>query len=355
LDYFDIVEISSVDSESRESPEVAQDVQKQGDHEVTNPQNGTAKESKLDPTAKPFTFGQTGPPSSFVPILPPALPSQVLHPSSSSQAADLPKEPQVHRPLAGAIRPASIKHSPEPLTTAKLYASPSKYSSLTSEETTSEDETPAATLAFTQPEIKVDHAADDRRFREWVFPSAEAHANAAKPSISRRHTMPDEAIPDDPFQVVQSGHTMAGIASTSLATRVGDLRAMLGRPTSADAPEGDEDEVRDISRSTSVEFPIRAQNRELAVVNGTPKRRSRSSSVVQPAVEEADVSELLRQLQATAGRLEQLVAEQRVDVGRNEDEQTQLVEAVGRKSKEDQGAVLRAIASKHTRLTSGVR
>ncbi|ORY35440.1 hypothetical protein BCR39DRAFT_8208 [Naematelia encephala] len=91
---------------------------------------------------------------------------------------------------------------------------------------------------------------NDQRFLDWVFPH---YATRPKPpnrptSISRRHTVP---LADE---ISHDGYVLpgAGVASTSLATRVDDLRAALAE-----------------RRQSSVEFPKRET--KLAVVNITPR------------------------------------------------------------------------------------
>ncbi|WWD02430.1 hypothetical protein V865_000469 [Kwoniella europaea PYCC6329] len=96
------------------------------------------------------------------------------------------------------------------------------------------------------------------KFREWTFPICSPSGiyetgHQVKPSIIRRHTMPTEDHLDDLNSPPASAEATMGVAST-FASRVGELRAYL---------RADEE----ISRRTSLEFPMREDNRKLGVVN----------------------------------------------------------------------------------------
>ena len=110
-------------------------------------------------------------------------------------------------------------------------------------------------MAFSRPEIKIDPAANDKRFREWTFPGSSG-GHGSRPSVSRRHTMPSEATETE-------SAAQRGVAST-LMERVDDLRQLLGRGLDGPGASGA------VSRQPSVEFPLRPQARRLTVVNATP-------------------------------------------------------------------------------------
>ncbi|WWC63180.1 uncharacterized protein I303_105780 [Kwoniella dejecticola CBS 10117] len=94
------------------------------------------------------------------------------------------------------------------------------------------------------------------KFREWIFPLTsdnEHSGHNGRPSIIRRHTMPPGDEMDDLESPPPTAESGMGIAST-FAARVGEPRAYL---------RADED----ISRRTSVEFPMREEKRTLGIVN----------------------------------------------------------------------------------------
>ncbi|WWC93631.1 hypothetical protein V866_000466 [Kwoniella sp. B9012] len=98
----------------------------------------------------------------------------------------------------------------------------------------------------------------NNKFREWTFPISSPSGifetgHQVKPSIIRRHTMPTEDHLDELKSPPASAEATMGVAST-FASRVGELRAYL---------RADEE----ISRRTSVEFPMREDKRKLGVVN----------------------------------------------------------------------------------------
>ncbi|WVQ68217.1 uncharacterized protein L199_006424 [Kwoniella botswanensis] len=98
----------------------------------------------------------------------------------------------------------------------------------------------------------------NNKFREWTFPISAPSGiyetgHQVKPSIIRRHTMPTEDHLDELVSSPASAEATMGVAST-FASRVGELRAYL---------RADEE----ISRRTSVEFPMREDKRKLGVVN----------------------------------------------------------------------------------------
>lgn len=115
-----------------------------------------------------------------------------------------------------------------------------------------------------------------QKFKTWVFPKS---PHGYKPSISRRHTFDNQYDPlesEGPSAGMAEGdggsptRARAGVAST-LASRVGDLRAFLARDhTTQDGRDhlrvsSGPDHVG-VDRS-SVEFPIRSPTKVLAVVN----------------------------------------------------------------------------------------
>lgn len=165
-----------------------------------------------------------------------------------------------------------------------------------------------ADLAFSQPEIRIDVASDDRRFREWTYPNGE---RGRRPSISRRHTMPT----DDPEIV----HRPVGIAST-FSDRVQDLRHLLGRNSLDEGPDGEGNVDHAIARrgastQSSVEFPLREEKKTLAVVNDTPQRLLGSSS--DPAHQEPsiDIAEKMDQVLHALSRLETSVSVEKPEEG----------------------------------------
>ena len=145
------------------------------------------------------------------------------------------------------------------------------------------------------PSIKVE--ADNKRFREWIFP-----LHGPRPSISRRHTIPTELSPEIP-------DIGPGVASTSFAERVGNLRAATSgtRPLSSLSDPGhlDSDLLEEPTggreREPSIEFPLRPGNRLLKVVNDVP---SRASSMEQEMPRQGNQDEGLRTI---LERLERLV------------------------------------------------
>jgi hypothetical protein len=123
-----------------------------------------------------------------------------------------------------------------------------------------------------------DPAADDTRFRNWVFPTPD---KITRPGIERRYTLPLREIGTAPAyaQDAEVPGTGTGVAST-LQERVSELRDVLGGR--GDAPYGGEDvfggdrperpRIAGENRKPSVEFPPRPKT--LKVVNATPKRQS---------------------------------------------------------------------------------
>lgn len=147
-------------------------------------------------------------------------------------------------------------------------------------DSTSSDRVAERSMSFPRPEIKVDPAADDRRFREWTFPAGR-DGSLDRPSISRRHTMP--------VRDMEQGSPLLGVAST-LAGRVQEFRDLLSQGSAGEGeeePSGiaeeDEEELeeegamdrrtrmrRSVSAQSSVEFPMREERKALKVVNATP-------------------------------------------------------------------------------------
>ena len=142
-----------------------------------------------------------------------------------------------------------------------------------------EVESPANELALPGPSLIVGgnvNAVDAKqKFKTWVFPKS---PHGYKPSISRRHTFDIQYDPtgsdDGPNGGMGDGgsptRVRPGVAST-LASRVGDLRAFLARDT---AIQERRDHLRVssgpdhlIADRSSVEFPIRSPTKILAVVN----------------------------------------------------------------------------------------
>ncbi|WWC71672.1 uncharacterized protein I206_105630 [Kwoniella pini CBS 10737] len=94
------------------------------------------------------------------------------------------------------------------------------------------------------------------KFRHWIFPlqagdSDQGHK--ARPSITRRHTMPLGDYLDELENLHSTENNGLGVAST-FASRVGELRTYF---------RADEE----MSRGNSAEFPFRKQKRVLGVVN----------------------------------------------------------------------------------------
>jgi hypothetical protein len=129
---------------------------------------------------------------------------------------------------------------------------------------------------FTQPVIQVDEAADNRRFRAWVFPSGTSHSS--RPSISRRYSAPnDSAKPEDEVAEQNRPGTSlgVGVASTYLDSpafteddRSGQLSSI--EHDSEPSPLVSAGVQTDYgSVLASVEFPLR-QTKALAIVNDSP-------------------------------------------------------------------------------------
>jgi hypothetical protein len=237
----------------------------------TGPQSRASESGRRTFT---ITIDDTGPGSEMVAQSPAPLSSSVPAETSHSLEAqpadtiftsteDSPPSGRRHTPRLSPIRfPTGVHLRVGSLTSPQIIPqSPSPM--LLDEELTARPEQPAATFAGT--EIKIDPAADDRRFREWVYPAGGDHHS--KPSISRRHTMPTEfaSLGEPPA---------AGIAST-FSTRVHGLREILARGSmgggNGDSSLEDTMTRRKVSTQSSAEFPLRRERKTLTVVNSTPE------------------------------------------------------------------------------------
>jgi hypothetical protein len=153
---------------------------------------------------------------------------------------------------------------------------------------------PVSIPVFTQPVIQVDEAADNRRFRAWVFPSGPSHSS--RPSFSRRYSAPNDNVePEDEVAEQNRPNTSLGVG---VGVAVGVASTYRGSPDYTDddgsgqqlsfehdlepSPAASAGAQTDYgSVQASVEFPLR-QTKALAIVNDSPKMSA--SSIVPSAV-----------------------------------------------------------------------
>ena len=249
----------------------------------------------LDPTAKPFVIGKGVPKFAFRPSGSPSISRDVSHSTPARQLRQT--------SLTGSVGMDTFTTADGSPLLPRRTASPMSRSVIPSSSLTggrlsfSRRSTPEHSfsndyveldvgfehsIVFSRPAIKVDPAADDRRFREWTFPTP-----GSPPSISRRHSLPFKALPGD--------NAFPEVASTTFAERVDGLRQLLGRSAEAEGQNDEDGRVFQDSTQASVEFPMRTEKKRLAVVNNTPALLSPSrdpentSRPESPSVDKLDV------------------------------------------------------------------
>jgi hypothetical protein len=174
---------------------------------------------------------------------------------------------------------------------------------------------PVSIPVFTQPVIQVDEAADNRRFRAWVFPSGPSHSS--RPSLWRRYSAPnDGAKPEDEVAERNRPKTSlgvgvaVGVASTYLDSPAITDDYKSGQLSSVEhdlepsAPVSAGEQTDYGSVQASVEFPLR-RTKTLAIVNDSP---SLSSSSLVPSATLAlpkKVDQILRVVEETLVRTQE--------------------------------------------------
>jgi len=228
------------------------------------------------PTARPFT--STGTEQSFSnhqrPVNPQGSPAAELHgiyasPGHSPPLSEISDSMEV---LSDSFDPVSYSYETDTESTYEVSSTPMFLTStprgghrvlpIDSIHSDSESGRSSPEEYNTIPTIDVDQD-PRRRFMEWTFPNNHGRL----PSIYRRHTFDhlnlthsDEAL-ETPEQ---------GVAST-LASRVGDLRAHLAKTQAGNDDEGHlkvtSGPSGNLSTRSSAEFPTRSPTKRLTVVN----------------------------------------------------------------------------------------
>ena len=207
--------------------------------------------------------------------------SPMHHPPTGARYYTAPETP--HKTLQGE-QDVQISASPTPARRPSnvRLKSPTDQQIDSMQDRTFGDSTQYRPSPIQQQALNGDHAADDARFRNWIFPTPDKYE---RPGINRRYTMPLRDIATAPVYPAEEMPGPAGVASTTLAERVNVLRDVLGRAEGSYEPAARAEDVFGSGRSkakgehaeaphrkVSVEFPIRQKT--LKIVNATPKRQS---------------------------------------------------------------------------------
>ncbi|WVR07431.1 hypothetical protein IAU60_004472 [Kwoniella sp. DSM 27419] len=154
------------------------------------------------------------------------------------------------------FEPETISKQESPLPGTPRALSPAKTSVTVTPRPTPFDRS-AAPSPELQDVVPEKHAVTEDKFRQWLFPLSPGRpGHAARPSIIRRHTMPERGSRDDPASFGETASkAVPGVAST-LAVRVEEFRMGLKRP---DGP-----------RVLPPDLPLRHPVMRLADANGSP-------------------------------------------------------------------------------------